>query len=271
MGLFDFIARVCKRPFHTKGKGERRPWRHLEMMGGNVLGWIMDFYKYVCVGLLVAGLGFPLRAQDSGTEDSGDGAEYEDEGKINSDLPIQSNWLGEEYSLYSSGDKIFSITLGILFPLFFTDSNYNTIPNKLSAVGGTGALSYFYFINPHIFFGGELQGAFSQTIGENFLFLVPMNLRAGYQFLWKRFEFPVSLGIGGITHSYRERNLYGFFMKGEGSAFFRLNADWSFGMNVAFWWTPEWGTQNPDTKVKTPEYNAYGHFFELTASARYHF
>lgn len=244
----------------------------------------MRFYKYICVALFAAVLSFPVCAQDSGPEDEPapstddnstprDGADAEDEDgeAINSGTPLQSDWTGEQYSLYARGDRIFAITLGTLFPLFFSDSNYDKLPNKLSPVGGTGSLSFFYFVTPHVFVGAEVQGSFSQTIGENFLFLVPINARAGYQFILKRFEFPLSFGVGGVTHNYRGRDLYGFFAKGEAAAFFRFNSDWSFGLNGAFWWCPEWGTQNPDTKVKTPESDAYGHFFELTVSARYHF
>jgi hypothetical protein len=249
----------------------------------------MNFYRYICAALLVSALSFPLYAQDAETDSvgeappageisppqdegrTGNDAEYEDEEPINSGTPIQSGWLGEKYSVYARGDKIFAITLGTLFPLVFTDTNYSKLPNKLSPVGGTGSLNFFYFLTPHIFVGGELQGSFSQTIGENFLFLVPVTIHAGYQFIVSRFEFPLSLGIGGATHSYRGRDLYNFFAKGEVSAFFRLNSDWSFGLNAAFLWAPEVGTQDPDTKRKTPEHDAYGHFFEVTASARYHF
>ncbi|MDR2865698.1 MAG: hypothetical protein LBV68_08820, partial [Spirochaetaceae bacterium] len=198
-------------------------------------------------------------AAGSGSKNRANG--NNDEG-LNSDLPIQTDWTGSKYSIYSPGDKIFAITFGLLFPLAFTDSNYDSLANKVN-LGGTGALSYLYFLNPTVFVGGELQGSFSQTIGENFIFLVPINFKLGYQFLWNRFEFPLSVGLGGAIHSYRAHSIFSLFMKAQASAFFRYNPSWSFGLNTAFWWCPEWS--------KEPEHDAYGHFFELTFSARYHF
>jgi hypothetical protein len=202
---------------------------------------------------------FPLCAQDD------DGGTDNDDEDINSETPIQSNWLGEKYSLYTRGDKILSVNVGALFPLFWADNNYKFVPGMKTqlGIGGVLAFSFSYFLTPSLFVGGSLKGSFSQTIGENSFFLVPMVARMGYQFIWKRFEFPVSFGLGGAAHSELSVSLYGMFMELEGAAYFRFNPDWSFGLSTALWWTPEWSN--------TPEKDMYGHFIQLTASARYHF
>ncbi|MDR3301759.1 MAG: hypothetical protein LBT01_04415 [Spirochaetaceae bacterium] len=217
----------------------------------------MNFAKRFFFVLFFAVCAFHAFPQTEGGADAA--APDED---VNRELPIQSDWKGVGPSSYASGDKIFSISLGMLFPLFFTDKSYSLLDNRVS-VGGLGILSYLFFLSPSIFFGGELGGSFSSTIAENYLFLIPINVRLGYQFLWKRFEFPVSLGIGGAIHTYRSHDLFGMFAKLEASAFYRFNTDWSFGLTGAFWWCPEWTSE--------PEHDAYGHFFGLTASARYHF
>jgi hypothetical protein len=225
------------------------------LRSGMVLRWaLMCFF----LALFAAGGAFPAWAQDEG-EGGADAPPDED---VNRELPIQGDWQRALSSSYADGDKVFSISLGALFPMFFTGTGYRSLENKVSP-GGVGVLSYLYFLGPSIFWGGELGGSFSSTIGENYLFLIPINLRVGYQFLWRRFEFPVSLGLGGAIHTYRSRDLFGMFMKLEGGAFYRFNTDWSFGLNTAFWWCPEWTTESA--------HNAYGHFFSLTASARYHF
>ncbi|MDR3324619.1 MAG: hypothetical protein LBS82_01335 [Spirochaetaceae bacterium] len=211
---------------------------------------------WLFLALFAAAGGLPAFAQ------AGDGGEGTFDEDVNRELPIQSEWAGMGSSGYADGDKVFLISLGTLFPLAFTGRGYRLLDNKVST-GGVGILSYLYFINPSFFLGGELGGSFSSTIGENYLFLIPINLRFGYQFLWRRFEFPVSAGLGGAIHSYRSRDLFGLFAKFEAAAFYRFNNDWSFGLSTAFWWCPEWTTES--------EHDAYGHFLSLTASARYHF
>ncbi|MDR2510172.1 MAG: hypothetical protein LBC77_05970 [Spirochaetaceae bacterium] len=180
----------------------------------------------------------------------------------NSDLPIQSNWNNERSSIYSPGDKTFNISLGALFPLFFTGGSYNIIDNKIN-IGGTIAIAYNYFLDSKMFVGGDVQFSFSSTIGEHFLFVVPIAARVGYQFVWRRFEFPLSAHLGVAPQLYSGYSLFGMFFKLQQAAYFKFNPEWSFGLNGSFWWMPEW--------TKDPNKNAYGHFFELTASARFHF
>jgi hypothetical protein len=101
---------------------------------------------------------------------------------------------------------------------------------------------------------------FAQTLAKNYLFVVPIGLRAGYQFIAGRFEFPLSLMVGFAPQKYLEDGYFGFFMKPAVSAFWRFNPDWSFGVKTAWWWVPQWA-----------ENTVYGNFLEITLSARYHF
>jgi hypothetical protein len=110
--------------------------------------------------------------------------------------------------------------------------------------------------------GGELSGSFSGTRGGNMLFMVPFGVRLGYQFLFRRFEFPVSVMFGGASQMYLEKGYFGIILKGSASAFWRFSSDWSFGLNGAWWYVPQWPNNGQ---------NSYGNFIELTMSARYHF
>jgi hypothetical protein len=103
---------------------------------------------------------------------------------------------------------------------------------------------------------------FAATKGENVLFIVPMGLRIGYQFILGRFEFPLSLMVGGAPQKELDFGYFGLFLKPAASIFWRFNPDWSFGLNTAYWWVPQWPKNGPDV---------YGNFLELTLSARYHF
>lgn len=163
---------------------------------------------------------------------------------------------------FTRGDQTFTITLGTAFPTVFF--NNGKIDHKLSPpVGGTGSLAYAYFLTPQIFLGAEVAGMFFPTLGSNTVFIIPLGAKGGYQFSFWRFEFPVSLVIGGTWYRYLSQSHYGLYIKGGGSAFYRLNSRWSFGINANWYWLPQW-TGNKDE-------NVHGHVVDTTLSARYHF
>ena len=177
--------------------------------------------------------------------------------------PIESEWIDLDMSPYSRGDKTFVISLGILFPTYF--SGIGDMGHGLS-LGGTGSLAFNYFLTSHLFLGGELSGMFAGTRGGNMLYIVPFGLRVGYQFVYKRFEFPLHLMIGAEPQKYLEDGYFGLVLKPGASIYWRFNPDWSFGLNGIWWFLPQWPKTQDGEK-----YNAYGNFMELTLSARYHF
>ncbi len=178
------------------------------------------------------------------------------------EIKIESEWDGYSPSIYDRGDQTFSITIGTMNPLFYVRSDGEKVENK-SKLGGAGSLSYSYFFTPNFALGGEFGGMFSATIGGNMLFVMPFGLRATYQLLYRDFEFPFSLMVGGATQSYLGTNYLGLIVKPGTGAYWRATPDWSFGLNAIWWWMPEW-TDSRDTTV-------YGNFLELTLSARDHF
>jgi hypothetical protein len=198
--------------------------------------------------ILLVGLFFPLSAQESEEEDD------DDEGI----LPIESDWSVINADLYSRGDKIFAINAGPIFPLFFTDSS-GLLDNKVY-IGGAFNLSYNWFLNAHLFFGGEAGFMFAPTWGKNMLFMVPFGLRAGYQFVVWRFEFPVSLMVGLAPQKKQAEEFFGLVAKAQTAAYWRALPSWSFGLTGTWWLVPQWA-----------DHTVLGNFVELTVSARYHF
>lgn len=201
------------------------------------------FLFLVCFLLISAGAVFAQ--QETEDEETPEGDDYE----------------GVTPSTYSSGEQNFSFSVGIIVPLFFSNEN-GTVQTNIN-VGGMGYLAYNYFLTKGLFLGGELGGMFAGTIGENMLYIVPFGLRVGYQFTLGRFEFPISLMVGGAVQKYLETNYFGLFLKPSVSMFFRFNPDWSFGLNTAWWLVPQW--------TKESRKDMMGHFLEITLSARYHF
>ncbi|MDR1057922.1 MAG: hypothetical protein LBL43_00065 [Treponema sp.] len=204
------------------------------------------------LGLMFFTILLPLYAQEE------DGEEESPPEIITED----PDWEGLAPTLYSEGDKTFIITLGLLLPTYFGGDSISGNRHNLRPLGGTGSLAFNYFMSPHIFWGVELGGMFLGTRGENMFFMVPFGLRVGYQFIFRRFEFPLTLMIGGAPQKYLEKGYFGFILKPEAAVFWRFNPDWSFGFNTNWWFVP----QRPKNGK-----NAIGNFIELTFSARYHF
>ncbi|MDR0553524.1 MAG: hypothetical protein LBG76_01820 [Treponema sp.] len=194
------------------------------------------------------------------------GAVYSTQAQEGDELPpLESDWTGPMPTQYSKGDKILTLGAGTVFPAVFFDNKGNTYTHNIFAVGGMGFGGYSYFLSPHWFIGGELSGMFIGTLNKNsFLFMVPFGLLGGYQFVFGRFEFPLSLMLGMVAQQYLERGHFSWlFLKPSASVFWRFNPDWSFGVNAAWWWVPEW----PEDAAKS----RYGNFIELSLSARFHF
>ncbi|MDR2247839.1 MAG: hypothetical protein LBE17_14410 [Treponema sp.] len=179
------------------------------------------------------------------------------------EIPIESEWTGALPNAYAPGDFMFTMSAGVLLPILFLDGS--TKPAQVYdgkiKLGGAGTLGLNYFLTSTIFLGAEINGGFSKSV-NNVFFQFPFGLRAGYQFIFHRFEFPLSLMIGMSSQTYLTQNYFGFFLKPEASVYWRFNSDWSFGLNAGWWWVPQWPKQGP-------EYNRYGNFLNVTLSARY--
>ena len=175
--------------------------------------------------------------------------------------PIETDWYNYQTSLYSRGDRTFNMTLGVVFPTYF--SGIDQERGMGLSLGGTGTLGFSYFLTSNIFLGGELTGMFSFSRMGNTLFIVPFGARVGYQFVYRRLEIPISLFVGMAPQLYLNESYFGWLVLRPGVSFFwRQSADWSFGLNGIWWFVPQWPREGP---------NVYGNFLELTLSARYHF
>jgi len=196
-------------------------------------------------------------------EDSEEDDSYDDD-----DIPLETDWDGYITELYSRGDQLFVISAGVIFPTVFLNNTRKIDHNFNPPVGGGMSLSYLYFFGAHLFVGGEIGFKFNYTLGENTVFLIPIGARAGWQFVVRRFEFPLSMTIGFAPQRYLNFSYPGFFLKAGASAFFRFNPDWSFGLNTDWSWYP----QRPQENGKpVPHKNVDANILGVTLSARYHF
>jgi hypothetical protein len=197
-----------------------------------------------------------------------DDADDTDDGYPNEDSAIESDWDGYMPSLYSTGEQTFTISLGTIFPVLFLNNGKTVEHNFTPPVGGAGSLAYNYWLGAHFNLGGEIGIKFNYTLAQNTVFIIPIGLRVGWQFVARRFEFPLALTVGVAPQRYLNLGYAGFFMKGAASVFYRFNPDWSFGLNVDWSWYPQWPLRDGERDTQK---NMDGNIAGVTISARYHF
>jgi len=224
-------------------------------------------FLFLLLGLCwFSGQGAFLYAQDNEEENG-----REEDTDTNEDEGVyEEDWSKYMPELYSKGDKTFTIALGVMFPALFINNNHEKIDSNFKPpVGGSlGPLAYTYFLTSHFFVGGEVAFYFSYTLGKNIVYFIPIGARAGWQFVIRRFEIPLSITIGIIPERYLNHSYLGMFLKGEVSVYFRFNPDWSFGLNTSWNWYPQWPKENGR---RVPEKDMFANMIGLTISARYHF
>jgi len=187
-------------------------------------------------------------------------------------LSAQEEWDEWDFGamdLYARGDQTITISLGISLPTVFLDHQGGTLHHNFSPpVGGAGSITYTHFLGSNFFLGGEIGVSFSHTVGRNTLFIIPIGLQAGWQFLLGRFEFPLSLTFGIAPQRYLDATYTGMFLRAGASAFYRFSPDWSFGVNLGWNWYP----QRPNEYNTRPrDMNVHANILGITISARYHF
>jgi hypothetical protein len=170
--------------------------------------------------------------------------------------------------MYSKGDQTVTVSLGAAFPAVFFN-NGRVIPHNIKPpVGGVLSLAYSRFLGPHLFIGGEVGFASAYTLGQNALFIIPIGVRAGWQFVFRRFEFPLYAAIGIAPQRYLDLGYFGMYLKGAASAYYRFHPNWSFGISVDWSWYPQWPKEDGE---RIPGKDVYANIIGVLISARYHF
>lgn len=160
-----------------------------------------------------------------------------------------------KYQTNGKGDQF--LRLGIMFsiPLNFDEQLY---------LGGAAQLGYYRLINNWLGFGAELMAGYNPTIGSNIFTYVPITAGIMFQpYIW-RFEFPITLNVGAALENYLQYNYFpGLILKGEAGCFYRMNENWSFGLECQLMYLPQWYSDSSK--------NDYYLGITATVGARYHF
>ncbi|MGN0739313.1 MAG: TP0733 family outer membrane beta-barrel protein [Treponema sp.] len=182
-----------------------------------------------------------VSAMDSDDEYTGDGDYYEDE-----EIRLTQN---------GAGDQFIALKLMPLIPLNF---------DKQLSVGGALSLGYHRFLTQFIAVGADVMFAYNTTIGSNLFTVIPLTVGITFQpYVW-RFEFPITLNVGAALENYLQYNYFpGLILKAEAGCFYRMNENWSFGLECQLMYLPQWYSDSSK--------NDYYLGITATVGARYHF
>lgn len=180
---------------------------------------------------------FAMDSEDEYT----DGDYYEDE-----EIRLTQN---------GAGDQFIALKLMPLIPLNF---------DKQLSVGGALSLGYHRFLTQFIAVGADVMFAYNTTIGSNLFTVIPLTVGITFQpYIW-RFEFPITLNVGAALENYLQYNYFpGLILKGEAGCFYRMNENWSFGLECQLMYLPQWYSDSSK--------NDYYLGITATVGARYHF
>lgn len=155
-----------------------------------------------------------------------------------------------------AGDQFIKLKVMPLFPIGFDDQLF---------VGGGLSIGYHRFLSQFFAVGADVMFAYNSTIGNNMFTIIPITLGITFQPYIGRFEFPITLNVGAAVETYLQYNYFpGLIVKGDAGCYFRINENWSAGLECNVIWLPQWIS-------KSPSKDDYYLGITAAACARYHF
>ena len=168
-----------------------------------------------------------------------------------------------EYRMNEPGDQFINIGLMVPFPLNF-GGDFPLYREGQLSTGGAGTIGYHRFLTSWFAVGLDVSFGYNPTIGENMFTYVPFVFCFTVQPTIKKFEFPITMGIGAAVESYLNNTYFpGLTLKPEAGIFYRVTPSWSFGIKGNFMYLPQW--------YEDSENNDHGNFSSVVIAARYHF
>lgn len=164
---------------------------------------------------------------------------------------------------FEKGDQSISLAAGVIAPLFTFGGDSTTTETKLYA-GASFSLGYQYFIAHGLAIGGTIGSSFNGTFGGRTLVVVPLTFRLAYWWSVGVFELAPIMEVGAYLSRVSGTGMIGPFAKAGGAASWRLNNDWSLGVQFFYWFIPE---------IHTGEYadlTRFGNYLEASVFASYH-
>ena len=169
----------------------------------------------------------------------------------------------EPFIVYSLGQQTLSISAGLFVPLFLQSFDWEYAKTNLK-LGAAGSLQWGIHLSNNWMTGLEVAGVLSKDINDASFFMLPITAKAAYIIHFFPFEFPIFVGTGlNIVKLEDVLNLT-WIIKPGFSSIWKYNINWGFGLNVVYWWVPQFWSDDHDK-------GRMGNFLELTLTAQYNF
>ena len=147
----------------------------------------------------------------------------------------------------SMGDQAFSISAGVIVPLFtvllndYEAAGFSAgITDTRLTVGGEGSLAYSFYLSPNIKLGIQLGGTFQWDINRNLIYMIPVTVKGSYEFHpFGRLTIPIHLALGINMTSWNDFFIINFIVKPGFGVYFDWNTEWSFGIDFTYWLIPQ--------------------------------
>ena len=169
----------------------------------------------------------------------------------------------EPFMVYTLGQQTLSISAGLYIPLFFQSFDWEYADTNLK-LGAAGSLQWGIHLSNNWMTGIEVGGVLSKDINDARFFMLPITAKAAYIIHFFPFEFPIFVGTGlNLVKLEDDLNLT-WIIKPGFSSIWKYNINWGFGLNVVYWWVPQfWSDDSSKARM--------GNFLELTLTAQYNF
>lgn len=166
-----------------------------------------------------------------------------------------------------SGDQFIRIALGSNLPLNFPSVGKVFSEERKLSMGGFGYIGYQYFLTSMFSVGGEIGFGFNVSIGAHVYNFIPITSNFTFIPSVNQFEFPITLGIGFVTHTYAGLNYFpGLVVHPQAGVHYRINGSWSVGIDLGYLYMPQFN----HLYDKTLE-NVHGQFFTTGLVVRHFF
>ncbi len=172
----------------------------------------------------------------------------------------------------SLGDQAFTISAGVIVPLFTVLLNDNPVTGNSAGVtdtqltvGGMGSLTYSFYLSANVKLGLQLGGTFQWEINRNLLYMIPISIKGSYEFHpYSRLTIPVHLALGINMTSWKEEFTVDPLIRPGFGVYFDWNVEWSFGMDFTYWFIPQLSS-------KDERFDSLENFMDINIGAEYHF
>ncbi len=186
---------------------------------------------------------------------------------VTGNLPLSAQATELTYDHHVAGDRSLTIQLGPMFPLAFQTWGGKTAPTNLT-IGGTLGVDLDFYLNDNLRLGAGLGGMASTGPNNFTLFLVPITLRATWEFKIYPFSFPVGLGAGFSFTNYQTSTSFDPILIPTAGAYWNVTPSWSFGLDASPWilfqsYLPGGSIPASDSRI--------AYFADVTLGAIYHF